>query len=135
MIESPVIPQSLIATNPSLDPTLSFDQHIKETAAFLFFVSPVKRSYHPCFSSPWPMQRSFHACMHAFPPDTNVMIAVRPAPCTLQMSLNSAAGVLTRTAKFDHTPILASSRLLSVHLRLEALMSFKKSKRASLSDP
>lgn len=48
---------------------------------------------------------------------------------SLQMVLNAAAGILTRTRKFDHiTPICASLHWLSVHVRSDCkvpLMTYK----------
>ncbi|KAJ7987687.1 hypothetical protein DPEC_G00329060 [Dallia pectoralis] len=105
----------------TLDPDLSFDDHIKYISRTAFFhlrnIAKIRN-----YLSKIDAEKLIHAFVTSRLDYCNVLFSGYPDKSVnkLQLVLNTAARILTRTKKFDHiTPVLASLHWLPVKARAD----------------
>uniref|UniRef100_A0A8K9ULD5 Reverse transcriptase domain-containing protein n=1 Tax=Oncorhynchus mykiss TaxID=8022 RepID=A0A8K9ULD5_ONCMY len=105
----------------TLDPDLSFEEHIKTISRTAFFhlrnIAKIRN-----FLSKNDAEKLIHAFVTSRLDYCNALLSGYPdkALNKLQLVLNTAARILTRTKKFDHiTPVLASLHWLPVKARAD----------------
>uniref|UniRef100_A0A673Y0T8 Reverse transcriptase domain-containing protein n=1 Tax=Salmo trutta TaxID=8032 RepID=A0A673Y0T8_SALTR len=105
----------------TLDPDLSFEEHIKTASRTAFFhlrnIAKIRN-----FLSKNDAEKLIHAFVTSRLDYCNALLSGYPdkALNKLQLVLNTAARILTRTKKFDHiTPVLASLHWLPVKARAD----------------
>lgn len=105
----------------TLDPDLSFEEHIKTVSRTAFFhlrnIAKIRN-----FLSKNDAEKLIHAFVTSRLDYCNALLSGYPdkALNKLQLVLNTAARILTRTKKFDHiTPVLASLHWLPVKARAD----------------
>ena len=105
----------------TLDPDLSFDEHIKTVSRTAFFhLRNIAKIRH--FLSKNDAEKLIHAFVTSRLDYCNAILSGYPdkAINKLQLVLNTAARILTRTKTFDHiTPVLASLHWLPVKARAD----------------
>ncbi|CDQ73217.1 unnamed protein product [Oncorhynchus mykiss] len=115
----------------TLDPDLSFDEHIKTVSRTAFFhlcnIAKIKN-----FLSKNDAEKLIHAFVTSRLDYSNALLSSYPdkALNKLQLVLNTAARILTRTKKIDHiTPVQASLHWLPVKARADfkvLLLTYKE---------
>ena len=104
-----------------LDPDLSFDKHIKTVSRTAFFhLRNIAKTRN--FLSKNDAEKCIHAFVISRLDYCNAQLSGYPdkALNKLQLVLNTAARILTRTPKFDHiTPVLASLHWLPVKTKAD----------------
>uniref|UniRef100_A0A8C7S3I0 Reverse transcriptase domain-containing protein n=1 Tax=Oncorhynchus mykiss TaxID=8022 RepID=A0A8C7S3I0_ONCMY len=105
----------------TLDPDLSFEEHIKTISRTAFFhlrnIAKIRN-----FPSKNDAEKFIHAFVTSRLDYCNALLSGYPdkALNKLQLVLNTAARILTRTKRFDHiTPVLASLHWLPVKARAD----------------